>query len=207
MIWEQVTRGSIGKVEKLMLSIQLGHLWVSTIYFSYSIIKKWLNRRKDHNDAALISHVPHWTAGGGLGGGNGLRDWAQRETHQGHYWHRNSSPAILPVDKVSYVSPRLPFPGGRSSVLRGRVHRRQRRQRTWLADEAQWEAVAAGKNIRHFLSFGACVGHHGLPERWAGKHENRNSSNCQWKPSCKFANRLIAWRSIQSLFWVLRSSG
>lgn len=53
----------------------------------------------------------------------------------------------LPSDEASCNSPRLPFSGGRGSVLRGRVHRRQRRQCTRLADEAQWEAVAAGKNV------------------------------------------------------------
>lgn len=92
------------------------------------------------------------------------------------------SSVILPADKVSCIFTRVPLSGGRGPVLRGRVHRRQRRQRTWLADEAQWEAVATGKNLWQFLSFGTCVSHHRLPERWEGKHGSENrTAVTQWK--------------------------
>lgn len=63
------------------------------------------------------------------------------------------------------------FSGRGSSLLRGWLHSGQWRQRTRLADEAEREAVAAGKNVWHFLPSGTCVGNHGLSERW---EETRN---------------------------------
>ena len=56
--------------------------------------------------------------------------------------------------------------GGRRPLLRGRVHCGQWRQRTRLADEAQREAVAAGKNLWQLLSAGPCISNNRRCERW-----------------------------------------
>lgn len=58
------------------------------------------------------------------------------------------------------------FLGGGCSLTCGRVHGGQWRQRPWLADEAEWEAVAAGKNLWHVLSAGTCPGHYWQCEGW-----------------------------------------
>lgn len=64
--------------------------------------------------------------------------------------------------------------GGRGSLLRGWVHCGQWCYRTRLADEAQREAVAAGKNVWQLLPSRPCISNHRRCERWAGTRNHKN---------------------------------
>lgn len=56
----------------------------------------------------MVLHVPHGTEGGGLGGGNGFRDWTKRQKHQGNHRHITSEAirSSFPTDEA--VFPILP---------------------------------------------------------------------------------------------------
>lgn len=104
--------------------------------------------------------------GSGLGGGAGLCDRTKRKTHQGQRHVITSGRPWCRSGEASIVNLCSCYSGGGRSVLRGRVHRGQWRQRPWLADEAQREAVAAGKNIRQLLPSRPCLSNHRRGERW-----------------------------------------
>lgn len=79
-------------------------------------------------------------------------------------WHQVRPPDFVPPIKLQF--PPFWCSGGRRSLLRGWLHCGQWRKRTWLADEAQREAVAAGKNVWQLLSSWPCISHHRCCARW-----------------------------------------
>lgn len=92
--------------------------------------------------------------------------WLDEEANTSRW----STSLLKPSDIVSHrwtcISRPPSFPGRSCSLLCGRLYSGQWRQRTRLADEAEWEAVAAGKNVWQFLPYGTCAGNHGLSQRW-----------------------------------------
>lgn len=75
--------------------------------------------------------------------------------------------------------------GGRCSLLRGRVHCGQWRQRARLADEAQREAVAAGKNVWQLLSSRPCLSNNRRCERWETEWDIRTAGSARRKRGIK----------------------
>lgn len=129
----------------------------------------------------------------------------QLDRHRGFMSHRWAHSTYV------YSTPPSPLSlqGRGCYVLRGRFHRCQRCQRTWLADETQREPVAAGKNLWQLLSSRPCLSDHLRCDGWEREGETQDKTYtynlltlAEWllKCICICRQTPITWES--AVWWM-----